>query len=118
FQWDVGQSFSIAGLTPLMTPDKLLEEWHKFFLNIQLLVGTFERTGHALLYLLSQDTDQNGRLLPKVVHLCAFPGYQTIGTGSENANFWLNYRRQVLGLSVERSAYHAFEAKKMAAKAP
>ena len=52
------------------------------------------------------------------VHLCEFPGYSTIGTGGDNAQFWLNYRRQVLVINVKRSAYHAYEAKRMASKNP
>jgi hypothetical protein len=88
------------------------------YLDIQMLIATFDNTGQAYLYRTAQSSDEHGQLIPKTVYLSEFPGYDTIGTGSENANFWLNFRGQVLGKSVKQSAYHAYEAKQMAAKAP
>jgi hypothetical protein len=67
----------------------------------------------ALLYYVGQYSD-----VPGWVHPCEFPGFATIGSGATNANFWLNFRQQQLGLNPRQSAYHAYEAKVMASKAP
>jgi hypothetical protein len=45
-----------------------------------------------------------------------FPGIAAIGTGANNAMFWMSYRKHKLGVSVKRAAYHAYEAKLMAEK--
>jgi hypothetical protein len=52
------------------------------------------------------------------VTLRSYPGHVCIGTGCFSAEVWLNHRRQVLGMSVLQSVYHAFEAKQMAESAP
>ncbi|HEX8816379.1 MAG TPA: hypothetical protein VF753_12835 [Terriglobales bacterium] len=119
FQWDIVHS-KLA--MPMFGPqsgdvEMLRSEWQKFYLNIHMLVATFDHSGMAHLYQIGQLWDANG-MIPKQVHLCLFPGFQVIGTGGENAGFWLNYRHQYLGRSVEQSLYHAYEAKQMADKAP
>ena len=114
FQWDIAWSkLSIPIIGQVASVDKVLEEWGNFRLDMEMLLGTFDDTGQAYLYTISQFKDES-----KVVFLYEFPGYSTIGTGGPNAQFWLNYRRQSLGLSVKQSMYHAYEAKQMAAKAP
>jgi hypothetical protein len=95
-----------------------MEEWQRFDLNNHTLFGTFEENGLALLYLLGSVYDANGDRAGGMVHLQQFPGLYCIGTGSYNAQFWLNFRRQTLGLSPKQSAYHGYEAKIMASKAP
>jgi hypothetical protein len=113
FQWDVAWSELSIPQIGHADVDKTLEEWRKFHLNVQLIVGTFDNVGQAYLYIVGQFEGTT-----KVVHLSEFPGYAAIGTGADNAHFWLNYRQQMLGLGLKRSAYHAYEAKRMAAKSP
>jgi len=118
FRWDIFPQISIQAVGTLIGPEKLVEEWQRFFLDFQMLFATFDFTGQAVLYLIGQFLDQNGHLIPKTVHLYEFPGCRAIGTGGENADFWLHYRRQSLSLSVKQSIYHAYEARRMAARAP
>jgi len=120
FQWDVMPQLFIAtanGSLQLGNEQLVLNEWQKYGVNLHMLVGTFDCTGQAYLYKIGQFSDEYG-FVPKTVFLSEFPGYATIGSGSANADFWLKYRDHVLWNSVERAAYHAFEAKKMAAKSP
>jgi hypothetical protein len=118
FQWDIVPNITIYKVGTLIPPEKLAEEWQRFSLNFQMVLATFDFTGQALLYLIGQFWDQNGHLIPKTVHLSEFPGCRAIGSGGENADFWLHYRRQSLSLSVKQSIYHAYEARRMAARAP
>jgi Proteasome subunit len=87
----------------------LLEEWQKFDFGCQMIVGAFDVEGKALLFVI----DGNGE-----VHNCIFPGFTAIGSGANNAMFWLSYRHHNLGFTVKRAAYHAFEAKLMAEASP
>ena len=118
FGWDIVPHLTVHIHGSLVPQETMVREWQQYCVNTQMLFATFDHTGQAYLYLIGQGYDEQGNVVPKTVHLREFPGYSTIGTGGANADFWLNYRRQVLGLNVKRSAYHAFEAKKMAAKAP
>jgi hypothetical protein len=118
FQWDIVPNTSIYKVGPLISDAKVIEEWQRFSLNFHMVLATFDFTGQALLYVIGQFLDQNGGLLAKTVHLSEFPGCRAIGTGGDNADFWLHYRRQSLSLSVKQSIYHAYEAKRMAARAP
>jgi hypothetical protein len=114
FQWDVMWSkLQVPGVVQLATTEQVREEWEKFQLNIHMLMATFDHQGQAHLYLIGQFEGAN-----KVVYLYEFPGYAAIGTGADNAHFWLNYRGQYLGRALKQSVYHAYEAKRMAAKAP
>jgi hypothetical protein len=114
FQWDVAWSkLQIPGVMQLADVAKIREEWERFCLDIYMLMATFDHAGQAHLYLIGQLEGTS-----KVVHLYEFPGYSAIGTGAENAHSWLNYRGQYLGRSVRQSVYHAYEAKRMAARAP
>jgi hypothetical protein len=120
FHWDMlAPRYSvIPGQMLESQQENLLEDWRKFDTGTHMIVGTFDQFGQALLYLVGQFYDQNGNVVPGWVHPQAFPGYSTIGTGGANANFWLNYRGQHLGVGPRQSAYHAYEAKIMAARAP
>jgi hypothetical protein len=98
---------------------KVMEDWQQYDVGLWMIVGTFHDCGTALLYQVGQFWDASGQsVMPGLVHSYAYPGYATIGTGGVNANFWLNFRQQHLGLNPRQSAYHAYEAKVMAAKAP
>lgn len=108
---------TVQGMLKLGDEKDILNAWQNMAISIQMIVGTFDHTGQAYLYRLGEFIDENGQLIAPVM-LTEFPGYATIGTGSDNAHSWLNYRAQGLGRSIEHSAYHAFEAKKMAARAP
>jgi hypothetical protein len=115
FHWDV--------LVPkyVFTPGTIFEsqrenltaDWQQYNPDLEMLIGTFHETGIALLYRI-------GRFYGSFawVHACQYPGHMTIGTGGPNAEFWLNFRNQQLGNNPMQSAYHAFEAKRMAASAP
>ena len=114
FQWDiVWNKLQIPLVGNVADANQVKREWQQFHLGIHMLVATFDHTGQAYLYLVGKFAD-----VDKVVHLCEFPGYSVIGTGGGNAQFWLNYRRQVLGQSIRQSAYKAYEAKRMPARAP
>jgi hypothetical protein len=93
--------------------EPLTEEWQRYEPDLALLVGTFHESGIALLYLV-------GRMYGTAawVHYFPFPGHAVIGSGGSNASFWLKFRDQHLGLNPRQSAYHAYEAKIMAARAP
>jgi hypothetical protein len=125
FKWDImAQRYSFLhpspqGMIPL-TPNsepKILEDWQAFDVGAEMIVGTFDETGQALLYSIGPQYDKNGAV-QGLVHLHEFPGHWSIGTGAYNANFWLNYRQHTLGRSIRQSAYHAYEAKIMASKSP
>jgi hypothetical protein len=123
------QHFQLDVLLPrhLPLPDPTMPQWHhqaierewqEYDTNANLLIGTFDDDGRALLYFVGQTLGADGEIAPGLVHPCFFPGFRSIGIGSRNANFWLKYRRQAMGNSVKQSAYHAYEAKVMAANAP
>jgi hypothetical protein len=109
-----------AGALPVLPSDEaaILQEWENYDTGVELIVGTFDQAGQALLYLIGRQYDSSNALIPGMVHLRAYPGHVTIGTGGDNASFWLNYRQHTLARSIRQSAYHAYEAKIMAAKAP
>lgn len=119
FQWDIVQSrLAIPLIGQIADLELLRKEWQQFQLNIHMLFASFDDTGQAYLYTVGQFYDATGNLNPKTVYLSEFPGYAVIGSGGDNANSWLNYRRQSLGRSIKQSIYHAYEAKRMAARAP
>lgn len=125
FTWDVlAQRHSCLrpdphGMLPIMKSDEqnILEEWQKYHTGAELIIGTFDFAGQAYLYIVGPQYDDQG-IKPGLVHLHEFPGHWAIGSGAYNANFWLNYRGQTLSRSIKQSAYHAYEAKLMAARAP
>jgi hypothetical protein len=126
FKWDVmAQRHSPLmtdrpGYIPVFTgyEKDVLEEWRNYDNGTQILVSTFTDDGQSLLYLIGKLYDANSMPVPGLVHLQEFPGHATIGSGGYNAQFWLNYRQQHLGRDLKQSAYHAYEATIMAAKAP
>lgn len=90
--------------------DKLLkEEWSKYLIGCRVIIGTFAEHGSAHLFFVHDKG---------TVHPVTVPGFNAIGTGANNATFWLMYRNQHLGMGLLRSAYHAYEAKLMAEKSP
>lgn len=117
FQMDVLQPnfLPVSGTqtAPQWQHDKIEKAYREYDVNAHLLVGTFDERGQALLYFVGETQDQ-----PGLVHPRFFPGFHCIGLGARNANFWLRYRGQALGLSPKQSVYHAYEAKVMAANAP
>jgi hypothetical protein len=114
FNWDVlFTRFSFNGQVLVDEKENLLADWRNYDVGAQLLLGTFDDDGRALLYYIGQ---VEGSLA--LVHLVEFPGHNALGAGCYNASVWLNYRRQNLGLSIRQSALHTFEAGLMAASAP
>lgn len=111
-------SQGVPGLLRLAEEKAVLLAWQTLIIDLHMIVSTIDHTGQAYLYLVGEYRDENGRLVPRNVFLTEFPGYTAIGTGAENAISWLNYRSQGLGRNIEQSAYHAFEAKEMASRAP
>ena len=87
----------------------LLEEWRNFYFGCQMIVSSFDLEGKAYLFTI----DGTGEVIN-----CTFPGFSAIGSGMNNALFWLSYRNHNLGAPIKRAAYHAFEAKIMAEKSP
>jgi hypothetical protein len=114
FQLDVLQTnFLPVNPTPQWQHEKIEQAYRDYDTNAHLLIGTFDERGQALLYFVGETQDQ-----PGLVHPRFFPGFHCIGIGARNANFWLRYRGQALGLNPKQSVYHAYEAKVMAANAP
>ncbi len=106
--------YMVAGTQiPIQEHTNIMTDWQRYDAGGHLLVGVFDDEGKALLYLLQKCPDE-----PSTVHTCAYPGHYSIGTGSYNANMWLNYRGQTLALNQKRSTLHAYEASLMAASAP
>jgi hypothetical protein len=89
--------------------EELFKEWREYDVGFEVLIGTFDWRGAALLFAVYGDGD---------VKQHAMPGFAAIGSGGENAKFWLAYREQSLGMSLLRSAYHTFEAQIMAEQSP
>jgi hypothetical protein len=115
FRWDViASKYSFSPGEVLATQqDNIMAEWQRYDPGIQLLVSTFHHSGIALLFSVQQFEG-----VPGWVHTWAYPGFHSIGSGAYNANAWLNYRSQQLGLNPRQSVYHAYEAKIMAEQAP
>ena len=93
--------------------DKLFEEWGKTQTGCELIVGTvgLYDKGRYMCHL--HYVNESGEVAP-------FPssGFGAIGSGADNALFWLSYREQSLGMTVKRSALHVYEAKLMAEHSP
>ena len=88
---------------------ELLTKWREFDFGCQMIVGAFNQAGQAvLIYIESTGEIEN----------FTFPGFAAIGSGLDNAMFWLSYRNHNYTFPVRRSAYHAFEAKIMAESSP
>ena len=113
--------FDVAAPRYMFTPQHIpqtemksfLAEWQAYYVGADLLIGTFDYRGMALLYFIG-----NQENTPGLVHLVQFPGYCAIGAGLYNASMWLNYRGQNFGMNIQRSALHALESANMAASAP
>jgi len=114
FAWDVlaPKYVFAAGTVFESQKDNVTKEWQDYDPPIAMLIGTFHENGKPLLYLVERD--DNGAW----VHLFPYPGHVAIGAGARNANFWLTFRDQHFGMNPKQSAYHAYEAKIMASRAP
>ncbi len=125
FTWDLlAPKYSFLrpddnGRIPIPTSQEsaIVREWQEYDTGAQMMVGAFDETGQSFLYFIGRCYGENGPA-PGLVHVCPFPGHWAIGTGDTNAESWLNYREHTLGRNVRQSAYHAYEAKIMASKAP
>jgi hypothetical protein len=115
FQWDVLRPKYVFAPGTIFDSEKenITNEWQAYHPSLEMLVGTFHETGIALLYLVRRYEEDYAW-----VHLCQYPGHMVIGSGAYNAEFWLKFRGQQLGRAPKQSAYHAYEAKVMAANAP
>jgi|SRR5208283_2579104 len=93
--------------------DKLFEEWRQTRTGCELIVGTYGLYDDGRLMSHLHYAAESGEVTP-------FPscGFGAIGSGADNALFWLSYREQSLGMSVKRSALHVYEAKLMAEHSP
>jgi hypothetical protein len=83
--------------------ERVQAEWAEFDIGCDLLIAAFDDERKA--YLFESNAHQHA------VHNRTFPGFAAIGTGGENALFWLSRREHTLGLLPLRAAYHAYEAK-------
>jgi hypothetical protein len=118
FFWEVLQNEhiiqnEIIGRIFANDPVKIQEAWAHYYIGADLVIGTFDNSGAALLYYVGWFADK-----PGLVHFVQYPGHHSIGTGSPNATQWLNFRNHAGNCGVKRAAYHAYEASKMAAAAP
>ncbi len=93
------------------------DECWRLNLGCDLIVGAFDDDGRALLFetygVAHTDKGDSPSTL-EYVNNATLPGAIAIGSGRDGAAFWLDYREQTLSYSAERSAYHAYEAKRMA----
>jgi hypothetical protein len=102
---------SLEELVRVVTPgvdSALLERWQGYNFGCDLIVGFFDTRGRAHLFC-SDATDLT-------LQNCSYPGFAAVGSGADNAMFWLSYRQHTQGMGMRRSAYHAYEAKLMAEK--
>jgi hypothetical protein len=104
----------VPGKIQIQDHNDVVREFQEYNSGADLLVGTFDERGMAVLYDVGKMNDGSSALVRPVL----FPGYYAIGTGAWNAQSWLNYRGQRLNFGVKRSALHAYEASQMAAAAP
>jgi hypothetical protein len=117
FRYDIVPKYGLAPEEGWMKEAKKLglfeklinEEWPKYSIDCRLIVGTFAERGSASLFYINSDGS---------MHPLSMPGFSAVGTGANNATFWLMYRSQNLGMGLLRSAYHAYEAKLMAESSP
>jgi hypothetical protein len=94
-----------------LPPDKdrkIQKRWVEFDTEFDVLVGAFDCRGQAHLFYIGRKGE---------VRNVSFPGFCAIGI-SPHAMFWLSHRAQRLGMSLKRSAYHAYEAKLLADDSP
>lgn len=93
--------------------EKLLDEWRNTQTGCELIVGSLGlyEQGRTMFHL--HFSNEAGEVTP--LPSC---GFWAIGSGAENALFWLAYREQGIGMSVKRSALHVYEAKLMAEHSP
>jgi hypothetical protein len=118
FRYDIlNTHFSLIDGVLTGSEEKILEAWERYDPGVEMIVGTFDSAGMALLYKISFEYGADGKRAGWV-SMYEYPGTASIGTGSYNAMVWLNYRRQHLSLNIKQSAYHTFEAMKMASSAP
>lgn len=82
------------------------KQWEEFYVGCDLIIGAFDKDGRAYLF------QVDGRA--HEVRNVSFPGFGAIGSGADNALFWLSRRQHTLGLPLLRATYHAYEAKIMA----
>jgi hypothetical protein len=80
--------------------------WEEFSIGCDLIVSAFCGDGTVCFLQVSGAEHE--------IQNISFPGFGAIGSGSENANFWLSRRQQTLGQLPLRAGYHAYEAKIMA----
>jgi hypothetical protein len=116
FRWDVmAPRYEILPSKVFADDHKdVIKEFQEYSTGTDLLIGTFDERGMALMYYIGRSDYGSSAL----VHPIVFPGYYAIGTRAYNAHSWLNYRGQRLNFSIRRSALHAYEACNMAAAAP
>jgi hypothetical protein len=79
------------------------EAWMEFDLGCDLIIAAFDDEKKA--YIFEANAKEHS------VHHRTFPGFAAIGSGGDNALFWLSRRSHTLGLRPLRAAYHAYEAK-------
>jgi hypothetical protein len=86
--------------------EKIQAEWRKFDIGCDLVIAAFDDAGRAYLFLaLGREHE---------IRNVSFPGYAAVGSGAENAMFWLSRRQHTLGFPLLCASYHAYEAKLMA----
>ena len=105
--------YTTNGTAALTETKTIQKEWARYDPGVEMIVAGYDENGKVLMYVI-QNPHGNGSW----VEPYAFPGNATIGSGSYNADFWLDYRQQHLGMSAKRSVYHAYEASRMASKSP
>jgi hypothetical protein len=88
------------------------QAWREYQIGVEMLFGVFNDNGSVVIY------EIYGQHSGGFVEIKVFPGHWSVGTGAYNASMWLNYRKQHLGMSIEKSALHAFEAGRFAGGAP
>lgn len=83
--------------------EKVQGKWDEFDMGCDLVIATFDDEGRA--YIFEVNAQEHA------VHNRTFPGFAAVGSGGDNALFWLSRREHTLGQLPLRAAYHAYEAK-------
>jgi hypothetical protein len=121
-KWHIRQDDWLGGSIDDGLRTVIVDEILHLDLGCSLLIGTFAENGMALMYVVwscgAEQGEDGGPSKLGFVELCGIPGFKTIGSGYEGADFWLNRRGYALSFSPKRAAYHAYEARRMAESSP
>jgi hypothetical protein len=116
FSYDLDQLCVDLGNGELPKRDGIEEALRAYDLNFELIIGAFDNDGRALLFQTYATPAVESDSMMVYLDTKCVPGFAAAGTAVDVGLFWLNYRDHTLSYPDIRSAYHAYEAKRMAEK--